>query len=205
MMQLGEPYSKDEIMAALSAETDAVHTFFAEIDHGATDRSPLQQSSFFTAPAGVWSPAENLVHLIKSSAPVVMALKLPKIALRLRFGKAKMPSRTLAVVRAMYTEVAVAGDAVATGDYVPEVDDFSAESRTRILSKWQSKSAELVAVTGKWSEHDLDKYVLPHPLLGTMTVREILFFTLYHNLHHVNDVQRLLDLPETEWFEPVSR
>lgn len=33
-----------------------------------------------------------------------------------------------------------------------------------------------------------------------MTVREILFFTLYHNMHHVNDVQRLLGQPEAEWF-----
>jgi hypothetical protein len=194
MTQLGSPYAKDEIMIALSAETDAVHTFFAEID----------PDLFFTAPEDIWSPADNLVHLIKSSAPVVMALKLPKIALRLRFGKAKMPSRTLAAVRVLYTKVALAGDAVATGGYVPEVDDFSAENRANILAEWHAKSTELVTVIGKWSENDLDKYVLPHPLLGDMPVREILFFTLYHNMHHFNDVQRLLDQPEAEWFAPVN-
>lgn len=190
MIQLGEPYSSDEIIAALSAETDAVHSFFADID----------PDLFFSAPAGIWSPADNLVHLIKSSAPVVMALKLPKLALRLRFGKAQAASRTVAEVRAEYTDVALAGGAVATGGYVPEVDDFSAENRTNILAKWHAKSSELVAVIPKWSEKHLDQYVLPHPLLGDMTVREILFFTLYHNMHHVNDVQRLLVLPESEWF-----
>lgn len=60
------------------------------------------------------------------------------------------------------------------------------------------------AALGKWSDKALDSYLLPHPLLGKMTVREILFFTLYHNLHHVNDVQRLLNQPETEWFAPAS-
>lgn len=194
MLQLGEPYTRDEIVAALSAETTAVHTFFAEID----------PALFFSAPEEIWSPADNLVHLIKSSAPVVMAMKLPKLALRLRFGTAKKASGTVAEVRSDYTEIALAGDAVATGGFVPEVDDFSAENRTSILAKWHSKSTELVAVIGKWSEKDLDKYVLPHPLLGDMTVREILFFTLYHNMLHVNDVQHLLDLPETEWFDPVT-
>ena len=38
---------------------------------------------------------------------------------------------------------------------------------------------------GNWSEKDLDKYKLPHPLLGKLTVREMLFFTIYHNEHHL--------------------
>jgi len=36
----------------------------------------------------------------------------------------------------------------------------------------------------------LDKFMLPHPLLGKLAVREMLFFTMYHNLHHVNNVRR---------------
>jgi hypothetical protein len=31
---------------------------------------------------------------------------------------------------------------------------------------------------------------MPHPLLGKLTVREMLLFTLYHNLHHVQNVAR---------------
>jgi hypothetical protein len=31
---------------------------------------------------------------------------------------------------------------------------------------------------------------LPHPLLGKLTVREMLFFTLYHQRHHVAVVER---------------
>jgi hypothetical protein len=36
-----------------------------------------------------------------------------------------------------------------------------------------------------WSEDDLDNHRLPHPLLGKLTVREMLFFTLYHIQHHM--------------------
>ncbi len=41
-----------------------------------------------------------------------------------------------------------------------------------------------------WSETSLDRYRLPHPLLGRLTVREMLFFTLGHGLHHARNVAR---------------
>ncbi|MCP5097860.1 MAG: DinB family protein, partial [Chloroflexi bacterium] len=85
--------------------------------------------------------------------------------------------------------------------YLPQVKEETTQERQRILSKWQEKGGELVKALTKWSEKDLDNLMLPHPLLGNMTVREMLFFTLYHNMHHVNDVQRLLNLETTEWFE----
>ena len=191
MTQLGLPFTKGEIAKAFAVEVTAVHNFFAGIE----------EARFFAAPAGVWSPAENLVHLIKSANPVIMAMKLPRFVLRLGFGRAKQPSRALAQVRDAYVNEALAGGGMATGAYVPQVSRQSSAERTRILTKWQKTGEALQPVLAKWSDAALDDYLLPHPLLGKMTVREILFFTLYHNMHHVNDVQRLLNQPESEWFE----
>lgn len=190
MIQLGQPYTKQEIVAAFDVEFTAVHTFFAGID----------ETQFLAAPTGVWSPAENLVHLIKSCAPVIMALHIPRTALRIRFGWVKHELRTLAQVRHTYVHEALANGGQAGGPFLPEVLEPLAGAQARILAKWQEKGVELQAALEKWSDKALDQYLLPHPLLGKMTVREILFFTLYHNLHHVNDVQRLLNQPESEWF-----
>ncbi len=190
MIQLGQPYTKQEIAAAFDTEFTAVHTFFASID----------ETQFLAAPPGVWSPAENLVHLIKSCAPVIMALNIPRTALRIRFGWVKHELRTLAQVRHTYVNEALANGGKAGGPFLPEVLEPLAGAQARILGKWQEKGVELQAALEKWSDKALDQYLLPHPLLGKMTVREILFFTLYHNLHHVNDVQRLLNQPESEWF-----
>jgi hypothetical protein len=44
-----------------------------------------------------------------------------------------------------------------------------------------------------WSEIDLDRYRLPHPLLGKLTVREMLFFTLQHLAHHASKVEARLE------------
>ena len=191
MTLLGNPFTKQEIVAALAAEVTAVHDFFAAI--------PVEQ--FFVAPAEVWTPADNLVHLIKSIAPVAMALSMPKTALRVRFGWVSHETRPLAEVRRVYVHEALANGGQAGGPFLPEVSgEATAVHQAHILEKWQDKAAELLIALEKWSDKALDSYLLPHPLLGKMTVREILFFTLYHNMHHVNDVQRLLHQPETEWF-----
>ncbi|NBX80802.1 MAG: DinB family protein, partial [Flavobacteriales bacterium] len=44
-----------------------------------------------------------------------------------------------------------------------------------------------------FTEDDLDKYVLPHPLLGKLTLREMLCFTIYHVKHHVEIIKRDLE------------
>ncbi|HSH04493.1 MAG TPA: DinB family protein [Anaerolineae bacterium] len=183
------PYTRVEIAATLRAEVGAVHDFFAEIE----------EERFFEGEDGVWSPAENLVHLIKSASPVVQALRAPKMVLRAQFGKAKHVSRSLPEVRHTYVDEALAGGGVATGGFLPQVTEETAAERARILDKWQSKNEQLLVGMESWSEEQLDTYQLPHPLLGNMTVREILLFTVYHNLHHVNDVQRLLGMEEEDW------
>jgi hypothetical protein len=191
MTNLGLPYSQQAIKTAFETEFSLVYTFFNDIP----------DDIFFAAPPDIWSPADNLVHLIKSCSPVIMALNLPKAIIKVRFGKAKHASRTVQEIRSVYVEGALVGGAVAGDAFLPKINEETPAERQRILSKWQDKGADLDSALTKWSEKELDTFVLPHPLLGNMTVREMLFFTLYHNMHHVNDVQRLLNLENNEWFD----
>ncbi len=55
-----------------------------------------------------------------------------------------------------------------------------------LLNEFSTASAELVSVAEKWTEDDLDRFLLPHPLIGKLTIREMLFFTIYHNLRHAS-------------------
>jgi len=48
----------------------------------------------------------------------------------------------------------------------------------------------IAAALDGWSERALDRLRLPHPALGKLTVREIVLFTLYHNIHHATNVAR---------------
>jgi len=49
---------------------------------------------------------------------------------------------------------------------------------------------KLCRKTMKHSEAALDKYILPHPLLGKLTLREMLYFTAYHVAHHKQLVEK---------------
>ncbi|HRH60621.1 MAG TPA: DinB family protein, partial [Chitinophagaceae bacterium] len=42
-------------------------------------------------------------------------------------------------------------------------------------------------------EDELDVYILPHPLLGKLTLREMLYFTIYHAEHHLKNVEELIE------------
>ncbi len=59
-------------------------------------------------------------------------------------------------------------------------------NKDEVLGIWKKSSADLAAALGMWTEQELDEYQLPHPLIGNLTVREMLFFTIYHSLRHAS-------------------
>jgi hypothetical protein len=48
--------------------------------------------------------------------------------------------------------------------------------------------ASLSARVEGFSEQQLDLLILPHPLLGKLTLREMIYFTIYHAGHHEKQV-----------------
>ncbi len=182
MSETTAPSSREQLISAF----ESVHREAAELF------ASFSQDDFFRRPEdGVWSPGENAVHLIKSVKAVADAMKLPKLLLRGLFGSAS-GSRRYSEVRELYLQVLAQG-AVATGRFVPPsppAGDDTGQSRSRALAGWRRAGASLVTVLAKWREPALDKYRLPHPIMGKISVREMLFFTHYHDLHHLEVVRR---------------
>lgn len=144
---------------------------------------PLNEQQLYATENDKWSVAENLEHLILSVKPVNLALGLPKITL-LAFGKANRPAKNYDEVVAYYQSKLQEG-AKATKDYIPAKQRNKAE----LLQDFSLKHETLINKLESWSEGDLDKYFLPHPILGKLSVREILFFTIYHINHHYKTIQ----------------
>lgn len=42
------------------------------------------------------------------------------------------------------------------------------------------------------SDEILDTYQIPHPIIGLISVREMIYFTLYHYKHHLKAINKLL-------------
>ena len=144
--------------------------------------------NFFIRFGEVWSASDNVGHLIKSNKPIAMALKLPKIALQAMFGKPDRASSSYGDLCQMYRGE-IAKGAQATGRYLPDQENSEVGTETRkkkLLEQFSKASTDLVAAAETWDEHELDQYLLPHPILGKLTIREMIFFTIYHNQRHAS-------------------
>ena len=173
------PRTRTELLEGLSATHLEIEQAFSDL--------PLE---VFLAPQGPhWSPAGHLRHLVKSVKPVAKALSMPRLALVGIGGVSRGPSRSFEEVRGLYMEALAAGGQA--GRYGPsdrEITLPDAEWRAVIIERFRGARQDLDQVLGKWDDRALDRYRLPHPLLGKLTVREMLFFTMYHGKHHLRRV-----------------
>ncbi len=137
-----------------------------------------------------WSPAEHLRHLITAIGALTQGMSVPRPLLTLRFGLSRRGSGTFEEVRALYREALRAGGQ-ASGRYDPTKGTPNPEPealRELLMRQWVAAGGDLDRAIGAWPERSLDRQQAKHPLLGTMTVRELLYFTLYHNAHHARRI-----------------
>ena len=80
---IAEPFTRVELLRDLGA----VRTWSLDFWRG------FAPTDLFAPIGDGWSPADHVRHLIKSNRPVGMAIGLPKLVLRFRFGRATAPSR----------------------------------------------------------------------------------------------------------------
>lgn len=153
----------------------------------------LDEHAFLLAAEGKWSAGKQLDHLIKSVAPVNMAMGLPNFIPALLFGKANRPSKSYEDLVAKYQSKLSAGGK-APAKFEPPFIPF--EAKTKLIDRLKNLVKALCKKINRCSEEGLDKNILPHPLLGKLTLREMLYFTGYHATHHQASIEQALKLNE---------
>jgi len=111
---------------------------------------------------------------------VNFALQLPKFILRLLFGKAKQNKTYEGLVGAYQLSLSNGGKAGSS--YIPK--NVSIDQRQKLISNLTALIKSLTQKIEKLTEEELDKYILPHPLIGKISIREMLYFAIYHVQHH---------------------
>lgn len=163
---------KPQIISALSEKVDAFNNYILL----------LNKEQFELTPNDKWSAGQNLDHLIRAIKPLQLAYGLPKFALLILFGKTNRPSRTYDELITKYkTKLAAGGKA--SGPFIPPIISFA--KKDVLIKKYAEQKQKLIAKIERQSEKELDVYILPHPLLGKVTLREMLYFTIHHNEHHL--------------------
>lgn len=177
------PEWKDEIVAAFESLAQTDGKFWGGLE-----------PNVFVAPIGeAWSPSDNVRHLTKSTRPVANALRLPRIVPALMFGRSSGRSRSYAEVVFAYRAVLAGGGKA--GRFAPSGQPAFTDAavfQNDVVARWSATVMKLDRIVDGWSEPELDAIRLPHPLLGKLTVREMLMFTYYHHEHHANTVKERL-------------
>ncbi len=175
-------------MIAINTKSDLISALKDSIQRAENWFSEIPANDFFARQGEVWSPSDNVDHLIKAVKPLIKALRLPKFTLHTMFGKPEKPSMTYEELCQIYRDELSKG-AQASGRFLPDQESpaENADAKKReLLEQWSNASADLVFIAETLDESELDQYQLPHPILGKLTIREMLFFTIYHNLRHAS-------------------
>lgn len=138
---------------------------------------------------GKWSAAQQLDHIIKSVSPVSLAFSIPNFILKITFGKSNRPSKTYdELVKKYHGKLAAGGKA--TNRFVPKSNNDIAQQSAKLKSVVDSLCKKVEG----YSEKELDLLLFPHPLLGKLTLREMLYFTIYHVQHHQRQFENNLSV-----------
>lgn len=163
--------TKQEIINKLTGN----HKSFIELING------LDKVDFIFSQDNKWTAGQQLDHIYRSVSPVLMAFKFPKFVIRILFGKANRPSKNYDDLIKKYIAKLENGGA-ATGRFVPKVIAF--DQKMQLINNILKVIEELCKKIEKYTEQQLNEYLLPHPLLGKLTLREMLYFTIHHVEQH---------------------
>ena len=148
----------------------------------------VDESSFFKRKEeSKWSVAENVQHLIISTNTTTLAYTLPAFIVRLVGGKSNRESKTYEALVEKYT-LKLAEGGRASGRFVPKPMEIK-YGKERLMQNWQQATSKFInAIKNKTTESKLDDYLVRHPLLGRITLRELCYFTIFHTNHHFTTI-----------------
>jgi hypothetical protein len=175
---LSHPVTHEEIIASLERSARTVVDTF----------SAIPDATFFDGDSDHWAPAHHLVHLTRASAFVAQALRAGGLP-----SHATGVSRTFAEIR----DLAGTSLSATPKDRLLEMGRKIVlpvgAGKAEVVDAFATASTAFREAAATWSEEALDRHLMMHPLMGPLTVREMLFFFVVHEQHHRKGVLRRLE------------
>ncbi|MEM9647040.1 MAG: DinB family protein [Bacteroidota bacterium] len=173
---------KQEIMRLLAEHHQA---FTKNLD-------TLSDEDFERTPGTKWTAGQQLDHILKSVIPVAKAFNSPLEVLESKFGLSEKPSRSYTQLVEDYLMVLQKlKDFVLPERFVPH--PLSAENKSTKFEELVQTIFLLNQGLRHFEEETLDTHSIFHPAMGKLSLREILYFTIYHVTHHEKQIQKNLN------------
>ena len=130
-----------------------------------------------------WSVAENLEHLSLSLHRSWLGLFAPKFLLKWKFGRPTHASLTYEELIEVYYKKLDEGFEI-NKRYEPVIKQEK-DAKEKLITRFEQIAKKyLDQIRYYWEDENIDNYQLPHPVLGMITIRELMYFNLFHNTHH---------------------
>lgn len=141
----------------------------------------LTPEQYDHAPEGKWTAGQQLAHLVLCVKPLVQVYGMPAAMIMQTFGQTDRGSRSYDELTQTYREKLEEGGK-APSKFVPEPSPF--HQREELCITLDNLIATLNREIAAFTDEELDTLQVPHPLLGNLTLREMLFNAIYHAEHH---------------------
>lgn len=141
----------------------------------------MVEEQYNLAPSGKWTAGQHLAHLVLCVKPLVQVYGMPAAALAQTFGQTNRGSRSYDELKETYLQLLGEGGK-APSRFVPELSPYS--QRRELCDTLSGLIVKLNEETALFSDDELDTLQVPHPLLGNLTLREMLYNAIYHAEHH---------------------
>lgn len=136
---------------------------------------------------GKWSVCQNVQHITIGLLRLSNYLALPKASVKSNFGLSERVSTSNETSIKMFRN-ALENGIKTTDAFKPEINLETGIKE--LVSEGKDSLTAFITNLQNWSEEELEMYNCPHPVFGKMTVREILYFTIYHVQHHNKTIKK---------------
>ncbi|WP_299665606.1 DinB family protein [uncultured Polaribacter sp.] len=134
-------------------------------------------------PVGKWTTGQQIQHLVDSLQLLNNALSYPRFFLKYKFGLCNRATRDYDTVAKNYQQK-LKDNTEKAKLFNQKLKKPIQKERERLLNRLQIQNKKLQYKIKKVSDLNLDTLVIPHPLMGKMTIREIIMWTAHHTEHH---------------------
>jgi hypothetical protein len=152
--------------------------------------SSLPDEKFVLSNHGKWSPGQQLSHVNLCLKPIVKAL-FAKGYLLQKFGKLNRAVLDYDTVIKNYT-TALNNGGKAPDQFVPE--EVVLADRKELVAEMQVLLKSISECTEHYTDEELSSIIMPHPLLGNLSIAEMFYLMSYHASHHLDQTRMNLDL-----------
>ena len=145
-----------------------------------------EEEYLFHPSPGKWNAAQHLNHLVLAVQPLVYVYTLPETAIEAKFGRVERRNDTYEELKAAYL-VKLKEGGKAPEQFVPK-EEITA-SKEALTEQLMALIAQYNAAILKLAKADFESLLIPHPLLGLITLKEMAYNASYHVEHHYNGLQ----------------